>query len=61
MSKKMHISTISISCITELGIENDEGREKKVHLWCSRFDVARRLADKLMVSEIITVRRGKMK
>ncbi|KAF8360520.1 hypothetical protein PRIPAC_87443 [Pristionchus pacificus] len=32
----------------ELGIENDEGREKKVHLWCSRFDVARRLADKLM-------------
>ncbi|GMS84156.1 hypothetical protein PENTCL1PPCAC_6331 [Pristionchus entomophagus] len=32
----------------ELGIENDQGREKKVHLWCSRFDVARRLADKLM-------------
>ncbi|GMR36378.1 hypothetical protein PMAYCL1PPCAC_06573 [Pristionchus mayeri] len=32
----------------ELGIENDQGRENKVHLWCSRFDVARRLADKLM-------------
>ncbi|GMT14509.1 hypothetical protein PFISCL1PPCAC_5806 [Pristionchus fissidentatus] len=32
----------------EVGIENDRGREVKVHVWCARYDIARRLADKLM-------------